>query len=185
MKRLLIPAFLVGLALSAAPSRPLAGEVVPWQGLFIAAAGPRWVDRAAQVQAESGFNAAAVSSCGALGPAQWMPSSWADAIKKGWARPGSSPRDPAAAIPAQHAYMLWLEAYCGGLDSALGGYNAGPGSVRKAQRLAQALGLTDQAAWLRTLPRVTGEAHAGETRGYILHNANYRAQIRARLPARE
>ena len=158
---------------------------MPWQGLFISAAGPRWVDRAAQVQAESGFNADAVSYCGALGPAQWMPSSWADAVKKGWARPGSSPRDPAAAIPAQHAYMLWLEGFCGGLNPALGGYNAGAGSIRKAQRLAADLGMTDPDAWLRTLPRVTGAAHAAETQGYIQHNATFRAQIRARLSAQE
>ena len=181
IRRLITLACVAGLALFAATARPKAGEVVPWQGLFISAAGPRWVDRAAQVQAESGFNADAVSYCGALGPAQWMPSSWADAVKKGWARPGSSPRDPAAAIPAQHAYMLWLEGFCGGLNPALGGYNAGAGSIRKAQRLAADLGMTDPDAWLRTLPRVTGAGHAGETRGYIQHNANFRAQIRARL----
>ena len=71
----------------------------------------------------------------------------------------------------------------GELDPALGSYNAGLGNVRKAQHLAQALGLVDSAAWLRTLPRVTGAAHAGETQGYIKANAKFRAQIRARWEA--
>lgn len=176
-----ILACVAGLALPAAPTRPSPGEVVPWQGLFVSLAGPRWVDRAAQIQAESGFRPSAVSPVGAQGPAQFMPGTWRDAVRKGWAPPGSSPHDPAAALPAQHAFMLWLEAYCGNFEAALGGYNAGPGSVRKAQRLAQSLGLADQGAWLRTLPRVTGEAHSGETRGYIRNNAIYRARIRAAI----
>jgi membrane-bound lytic murein transglycosylase F len=166
----------------AAPSKPLAGDLVPWQALFIAVAGPRWVDRAAQVQAESGFDADAVSPVGAEGPCQWMPGSWRDAIRRGWAAVGSSPKDPQAALPAQHAYMLWLEIFCEGFEAALGGYNAGPGNIRKAQHLARALGMTDRAAWLRTLPRVTGDAHAGETRGYLKHNAIFRARLQARLP---
>lgn len=181
MKRFTILACVAGLALLAAPSRPCAGELVPWQGYFIAVAGPRWVDRAAQIQAESGFDAGAVSPVGARGPAQFMPGTWLDMIKKGWAPAGSSPHDPAAAIPAQHHYMLWCEAFCQGFEPGLGGYNAGPGNVRKAQRLAGALGMTDHAAWLRTLPRVTGELHAAETRGYLSHNAMFRARIRARL----
>jgi soluble lytic murein transglycosylase-like protein len=180
----LVPAFLVGLALLAAPSRPLAGEVVPWQGLFLSVAGPRWIDRAAQVQAESGFNPHAVSYCGAQGPAQFMPGTWLYAIRQGWVPAGSSPFDPAAAIPAQNFYMNQCEAICGGFEPGLGGFNAGPSNIRKAQRLAQSLGMTDSAAWLRTLPRVTGEAHAGETRGYLLHNATFRAQIRARLSSK-
>jgi soluble lytic murein transglycosylase-like protein len=164
------------VALVAAPARPLPGEVVPWQQLFVSTAGARWIDRAAQVQSESNFDVAATSYCGAVGPAQFMPATWRE-----WSKPGESPRDPASALRAQHAYMLWLEARVGGqLDPALGAYNAGLGSVRKAQRLAQALGMVDSAAWLRTLPRVTGDAHAGETRGYLLHNAKFRDQIRTR-----
>jgi soluble lytic murein transglycosylase-like protein len=167
------------LALLAAPPRPLAGDVVPWQGLFVSVAGPRWVDRAAQVQAESGFDPGARSAVGALGAAQFMPATWRE-----WAHPGASPQDPAATIDAQHRYMLWLEARVDGdLDPALGSYNAGLGNVRKAQHLAQTLGLADRAAWLRILPRVTGPAHAGETRGYIQHNATFRARIRERLEA--
>ena len=169
-------AALAVVALVAAPARPLPGECVPWQAVFVSTAGARWIDRAAQVQAESNFDTAATSYCGAQGPAQFMPATWRE-----WSRPGESPRDPAAALRAQHRFMLYLEARVGGeLDPALGAYNAGLGSVLKAQRLALALGMVDSAAWLRTLPRVTGTAHAGETRGYLLHNATFRSQILAR-----
>jgi len=160
----------------AAPPRPLPGELVPFQSHFLAVAGPRWIDRAAQARAESAFNPQAVSPVGARGIAQFMPATW-----KEWAPRSADPFDPLAGILAQHRYMAWLEARTSGLDPALGSYNAGLGNIRKAQKLADALGLTDHAAWLRTLPRVTGPAHAGETRGYIEHNAAYRAAIRAQL----
>lgn len=184
-RRLIIPACVVGLALLAAVPRPLPGEIVPWQGLFIAAAGPRWIDRAAQAQAESGFNPRAVSQvkgkdgqwhpC-AYGLTQFTPPTWAI-----WGK-GKDPYDPAASIDAQHRYMLWLEARCGGhLNPALGAYNAGLGSVQKAQRVAASLGLPGEDAWLQALPRVTGE-HARETQGYIVHNTTFRARIRACLP---
>ncbi len=145
---------------------------VPFEASFRAVAGPRWVDRAAQVQAESAFNPRAVSPVGARGLAQFMPATWAE-----WA-PGADPFDPLAAIRAQHRYMLWLEARCGGdLDPALGAYNAGLGNLRRAQRLSDSLGLP-RGAWLRVLPRVTGAAHAAETAGYLTRNRRFREQIR-------
>lgn len=172
------------MALGAAAPRPRQGQAVPWQDLFTAASGPRWVDRAAQIQAESGFNPDAVSPVGAEGPAQFMPGTWRHAITQGWAPASSSPRDPAAAIPAQHHYMTWLEAFLDGFEPALGGYNAGPGNIRKAALLARSLGLPGGRAWLDALPRVTGTAHAAETRSYLAHNARFRAAIQARLSAR-
>lgn len=151
----------------------IATAAVPYEATFRAVAGPRWIDRAAQVQAESAFNPRAVSPVGARGLAQFMPATWAE-----WA-PGADPFDPMAGIQAQHRYMLWLEARCGGrLDPALGAYNAGLGSIRKAQRLAESLGLTTPDAWLKTLPRVTGQAHAAETAGYLIRNRRYRAALR-------
>lgn len=151
-----------------------AHAAVPFEGTFRAVAGPRWIDRAAQAQAESAFNPRAVSPVGARGIAQFMPATWRE-----WAPAGADPFDATAGIQAQHRYMLWLEARCGGrLDPALGSYNAGLGNIRKAQRLAEGLGLEGQDAWLRTLPRVTGAAHAAETAGYLTHNRRFRAQIR-------
>lgn len=180
MKRLILFLFGLGCVIygscAAAPCH--AQAVVPYQADFVEVAGPRWVDRAGQVWAESAFNPKAVSPVCARGLAQFMPATWRE-----WASPaGSDPFDPAAAIRAQHAYMGWLEARCGGqLEPALGCYNAGLGSIRKAQRLAAALGLPGERAWLQALPRVTGQAHAAETTGYIRHNATFRAAIRRRL----
>lgn len=146
---------------------------VPYQATFQATAGARWIDRAAQAQAESAFNPRAVSPVGARGIAQFMPATWAE-----WA-PGADPFDPIVGIQAQHRYMLWLEARCGQqLDPALAAYNAGLGNVRKAQRLADRLGLVGQDAWLRALPRVTGPVHSAETTGYLIRNRRFRAQIR-------
>lgn len=167
---------LIALALVAVtPSKP-----IPFQSDFMVAAGPRWLDRAAQARAESNFNPHAVSYVGAQGLAQFMPRTWTWAISQGWASPGSSPFEPVAAITAQHAYMAWLEARVGGRwEPALGGYNAGLGSVLKAQRLANSLGLEGSDAWLRTLPRITGK-HAAETQSYITRIRAYRAEYRIR-----
>jgi hypothetical protein len=174
---------LFGLALLAAPVKPGPGAVVPWQATFQAVAGPRWIDRAAQIQAESGFDPLVVSPAGAKGVAQFMDATWRHAQRMHWAPAGSSPFDPAAAIPANHGYQTWCEAFCHGFEPGLGGYNAGPGNIRKAQLVAQTLGLPGERAWLEALPRVTGVVHARETRGYILHNAANRAAIRGRLAA--
>ena len=161
--------------------------VVPFQGIFQAVAGERWVDRAAQAQAESGFNPRAVSMvtgkdgirrpC-AYGLTQFTPPTW-----EIWGK-GGDPYNPAASIPAQHAYMNWLEARCGGeLDPALGSYNAGLGSIRKAQALADRLGLVGSNPWLQTLAKVTGPANQAQTVGYILHNRQARASIHRKLGA--
>lgn len=174
-------ACLTGLALLGAPERPLPGEVVPRQALFKTVDGPRWIDRAAQIAAESGFRADAVSPAGAKGWAQFMDGTWAYAIRRGWVPPGASPFDPVSAVLAQRGYMGFCEAYCEGFEPGLGGFNAGPGWIRKAQWIAKSMGMTDSRAWLRTLPRVTGERNAGETRGYIDHNAANRAAYRAAL----
>ena len=164
---------LVGILLIMLGCLVAASREVPFQATFRAVAGPRWIDRAAQAQAESAFNPRAVSPMGARGIAQFMPATWAT-----WA-PGADPFDPVAGIRAQHRYMLWLEARCAGhLDPALGAYNAGLGNIRKAQRLADQLGLDGTEAWLRALPRVTGAIHARETTGYLDRNRRFREQIR-------
>ncbi len=151
-----------------APARPGPGEVVPWQSIFVRVAGNRWIDRSAQVQSESGFNAQAKSPVGAVGPAQFMPATW-----KQWAKPtGADPSDPNAALPAQHAYMLWIEARVGGhLDPALASYNWGLGNVLKVQRRVSAVGEPGATAWVRLCP--------AETQAYLVHNATNRAHIRA------
>jgi membrane-bound lytic murein transglycosylase MltF len=159
-----------------APTKPAPGEVVPWQAIFQAVDGARWIDRAAQVQAESRFELTAHSPTGALGPAQFEPATW-----KEWAKPPTaSPQDPNAFIPTQNRYMNWIEARTKGLDPALGAYNAGLGSVLRAQRLAASMGLPGAAAWLQALPRITGTANAAQTRSYLVHNAENRTTIQGR-----
>jgi hypothetical protein len=186
IRYLMLSALSVGAVLLAAPAKPGPGEIVPWQGIFQRVAGPRWVDRAAQVQAESGFNASAQSwiinkqgvrvPC-AYGPAQFTMPTW-----KVWAKPPTSdPHDPSYAIPAQHSYMSFLEAKCGGdFDASCGSYNAGLGSILKAQRLANSLGLPGEQGWLyQALPRVTGPSNAQQTQGYVKHITQNRAHIHA------
>jgi hypothetical protein len=150
-----------------APAKPAPGDAVPWQPIFKTVAGTRWIDRAAQVQAESRFNAQAKSPVGAVGPAQFMPDTW-----KLWGK--GDPTDPAAAIPAQHHYMLWIEARVGGhLDPALAGYNWGLGRVLRVQRRVAALGEPGDAAWVRLCP--------AETQGYLIHNLQNRTTIQRKV----
>jgi len=86
-----------------------------------------------QIEAESGFNPKAVSSAGARGIAQIMPST-----AKGW---GVNPDDPQAALEAAAKNMAGYVKTYGGMgttdptkvrgayEKALQAYNAGPGSV--------------------------------------------------------
>jgi len=74
--------------------------------------------------AESGFQADAVSSKGAIGLMQLMPSTAQDL--------GADPRDPAQNVDAGVRYLRdLLNRYDGGRWRALAAYNAGPGAVDK------------------------------------------------------
>jgi|GEM_PF-3380228 len=151
---------------------------VPYESEFRAVAGPRWIDRSAQVKAESLFRPTVTAPDGGMGLAQFMPTTWAWAKAQGWVPAEASAYIPHWAITGQHAYMTWLEARTEGhLNPALGAYNAGLGSVRKAQRLAEQLGLAGRDAWLEALPRVTGPRNGAITRAYIARNQRYRREI--------
>ncbi len=83
---------------------------------------------AAQLEAESGFDASARSSAGAQGIAQFMPGTWSG----DW-NPQRllSPFDAAPAIAAQARLMhLLLERSEGDIATALAAYNAGPAVAR-------------------------------------------------------
>lgn len=136
---------------------------VPFWPTFQQVAGGRAVERAAQVRQESGFKPNAVSPVGARGIAQFMPATWSQ-----WAQ-GQDPFDPEAGILAQHRYMAYLEGRTQDWAAALGAYNAGLGTVRKAQRLADQLGLQGQRAWIQAQYAMPGrkKAHSDETAGYI------------------
>lgn len=77
---------------------------VPYYDLFVAAEGAYfipWYILAAQVWRESGFKPDAVSDKGAVGLAQFMPSTWLV-----WSH--GDPKDPAQAIGAQARYLVYI-----------------------------------------------------------------------------
>lgn len=89
---------------------------------------------AAQIEAESGWNARAVSPVGAQGLAQFMPGTWATRGKDGDGDGVADPFNPADAILSQGHFDCDLAAMFRGLpnvlDLALAAYNAGPGAVQ-------------------------------------------------------
>ena len=152
---------------------------VPYQPLFQKYDGSAWIARAAQCEAESRFNPNAISyvhgkPC-AYGLAQFTLPTW-----KTWGKPaGASPLEPEPAIDANGRYMNWLLGRVSDhqLDTSLGAYNAGLGSIQKAQRLAEQLGIPGSQGWLRALPQVTGAQNAKQTSDYIIRNRKYRKEI--------
>lgn len=157
-------------------------KALPFVDLYRQVAGPRWVDRHAQARAESRLNPRARAVDGGMGLGQFMPQTWVQ-----WGN-GGDPFDPMANASAQHRYMLYLEGRTGEYHAALGSYNAGIGSIRKAQRLAAAIGINGPDAWLQALPRVTGinrftgKPNADITRDYIARNDQFRAELHAAFP---
>lgn len=172
-KIILAPALLAGiylLAICTPPVPPQAVEnaktgivKVPYWNTFVAVAGDRAILRAAQAKQESGFNPCAVSWVGAKGIGQFMPSTWRE-----WGGTQNI-EDPYIGIKIQHAYMNWLTARTRGDEwRALAGYNAGLGSVQRADRIAEDIGLPrTKDSWMRTLPRVTGNANSKQTIDYV------------------
>jgi len=99
---------------------------MPYGGIIRRAARKYRIDElliAAIVEAESGFNAKAVSPVGALGLMQVMP---ATAASLG----ASNPLNPATNVDLGARYLSrLLNRFDGDLELALAAYNAGPGSV--------------------------------------------------------
>ncbi len=106
-----------------------------------------WLLLKAQIKAESNFNSAAISKCGAKGLAQFMPGTW-----KEWGI--GSEFDSENSIAAQTKYMLHLlRRYSYNKVYALAAYNWGLGNVDKV------LKKKDKNNFEKYLPR--------ETRMYI------------------
>uniref|UniRef100_UPI003F49B3C9 C40 family peptidase n=1 Tax=Amycolatopsis sp. CA-151526 TaxID=3239921 RepID=UPI003F49B3C9 len=98
---------------------------------------------AAQIEAESNWNPAAVSGAGAEGISQFMPGTWATWGRDDDGNGRASPFDPGDAIMAQGRFMCALADIVTGyirdgraqgevIDLALAAYNAGPGGVLAA-----------------------------------------------------
>jgi len=99
-----------------------------------------------QINQESGFNPNAVSPAGAVGIAQFLPSTAAGL--------GFDPYNPIAALNgAAHLMANYSHNYGGDYAKALAAYNGGPGAVQNA------LNGCGAANWMNCLP--------GETRNYI------------------
>jgi len=99
---------------------------VPYANLFTQAGTQYGVDPsllAAVASQESGFNAGAVSSAGAEGLMQFMPST-AQGL-------GVNPFDPASSINGAARYLSGLQNQFGSTSLALAAYNAGPGAVSR------------------------------------------------------
>jgi soluble lytic murein transglycosylase-like protein len=104
--------------------RGMGQALTPTQQQIVTAAQNAKIDPAlalAVVQQESGFNPSAVSSAGAIGLFQLMPSTAASL--------GVDPTDPTQNIQGGIQYLAQLlKQYGGDVSSALWAYNAGPGN---------------------------------------------------------
>ena len=131
----------------------------------------------AQFIQESSLNPNAVSPVGAEGVGQWLPSSWQEAIRRGWAAKGSSPFQLRPAIVASARYMEYFAGQWRSerpdLDRkalSRASYNAGLGSLLKAQKACDMASLYDDI--IVCLPEITGR-HAQETIGYEIAIRRY------------
>jgi hypothetical protein len=132
---------------------------------------PVWKLLKAQYWQESRLDPAARSPVGAEGIAQFMEPTWRDAIKAlGWPHTISR-RDAAYAIEGGAWYMRKLRgtwkkrAIADSHDLALASYNAGVGSILKAQALCDAARLWRDIS--PCLTRITGPANSRETQDYV------------------
>lgn len=123
---------------------------------------------------ESRYRTDALSPAGAQGIAQFLPRTWAQARRAG-VTGGASPYDASAAIRAAAWYQQWLRGRWPEPRPSLcrqrlveASYNAGAGSVHRAQRLARSAGRAG-VCWpeIRAyMPGVTA-SHARETCRYV------------------
>lgn len=167
---------------------------VPFYETFVVVCGDRWVDRAAQCRQESAFRPSAVSWAGAQGLMQFMPRTWTWAQEMGWINKGAHPFETTASIKAGHAFMGWLErrwrarravwTQRGVYEASLASYNAGEGSILRADWLANQVGIPGESRWRATLPQVTGR-HARETLGYGPAIARHKDRIRDMIAGHE
>lgn len=145
---------------------------------------PRFAAAKAQLFAESRLDPAAVSPVGAMGVAQFMPDTWGDVTRQ--LRLGAVSPVHDVAIDAYAYYMAKLRhVWRAGRDPidrqplAQASYNAGAGSIIKAQRVCGGA-----RAWADIAPclvEVTGPAHSRETLTYVTRIDRYTRMIEAGL----
>jgi hypothetical protein len=146
------------------------------------AAGPDWRWAKAQGVQESGLDPAAVSPVGARGVMQVMPATWVE-IQKAMGWRGISPHSASHNIFGGVWYQarmarIWAgrdRSVAAAYDLGLASYNAGVGTVLRAQTLC-----ADARLWTEIAPcliSVSGRANARQTIDYVSRIA----QIRSRL----
>lgn len=132
---------------------------------------------AAQVHAESLWNPAAESWCGASGLAQFMPKTavWLSSLR---GLGDAMPQNPGWALRAMAEYDYHLHSRAKGADDcnrwafALSGYNGGEGWRKRDQRLATEQGL-DPLVWWGSVETV----NAGRSKAAWKENRDYPRRI--------
>ena len=134
--------------------------------------GVEWRLLKAQYWQESKLDPDAVSPVGARGLAQVMPGTWKE-ISQAMKWAAISPHDTSYAVQAGAFYMHRMRKGWSSKrseedrhDLALASYNAGFGSLLKAQKACG--NATDYPNIVECLPRITGK-HSKETIWYVFH----------------
>lgn len=144
--------------------------------------GPDWLWAKAQGVQESALKPEVISPVGARGVMQVMPATWAEIQKAmGWRNvsPHSATHNIFGGVWYQaRMARIWsgrnrsrAEAY----DLGLASYNAGAGTILKAQA-----GCADARLWAEISPclvQVSGAAHSKETIGYVRSIARWRSMM--------
>ena len=125
----------------------------------------------AQMMQESAGRPDAVSPVGAVGLAQFMPTTWDDMQLAGIVPRGASRKNAKYSLQAQAYYMSRLNRTWSSKRSnhdrirlALASYNAGVGNIIKSQ--SKCGGVLEYEPIMSCLHLITGN-HAKETRGYV------------------
>ena len=168
-----------------------AGGLSPYDAIVrreAAAHGFDWPLIVSQMYQESRFDPKARSPAGALGLMQILP-------RTARAFGASDPYDPEQSVRAATAYLAWLHSRLepdltvkDRMWFALAAYNAGPGRLRDARRLARELDL-DPDRWFgnveEAMGRLSSRAYRKTARGYVrgTETVRYVREIRERYRA--
>ena len=155
-----------------------------WRGVDIEGQGfdMRWIK--AQIMAESGYKTHAVSSAGARGLMQLMPATSAEIASK--LRLPDTPFDPYTNIVMGTYYLrqmwdIWKkEQDVDRLRFAFGSYNAGPGTIVRAQMRVDERGYSPNkwASITRVLASISGQSNARQTTEYVDRIERYYTELK-------
>ena len=122
-----------------------------------------------QMHVESRYRCDAVSPAGAMGSAQFMPTTWhgrpaapgrptVEGVSHEVGCPGVSRTDPLCAMVGQVHYMRQQRGYVRGADAdaMYASYNEGPGNFRKRQGACRRIPGCNPLVWRDSLEQVTG-----------------------------